>query len=141
MARIGAWAVPGDTTGSCLWGQPFSRGATAGCRAGVGTAGAGDDVGAPGSAYPRPAVSGGGPVRAVDAESLCAWRPGRPVVVVVTLVACLVIALVALVAWVTAHAVAVGVGMAAVVVTGLAFLRSFACARTAGAPPYGGCWR
>ena len=34
------------------------------------------------------------------------------------------IALLALVAWVTAHAVAVGVGVAAVVVTGLAFLRA-----------------
>jgi hypothetical protein len=63
------------------------------------------------------------------------------VVVVATLVACLVIALLALVAWVTAHAVAVGVGMAAVVVTGLAFLRSLACARNAGAPPHGGCWQ
>ena len=41
------------------------------------------------------------------------------VAVVATLVACLVIALLALLAWVTAHAVAVGVGMAAVTVTGL----------------------
>jgi hypothetical protein len=61
------------------------------------------------------------------------------VVVVATLVACLVIALLALVAWVTAHAVAVGVGMAAVVVTGLAFLRAPTGARTAGTP--GGCCR
>jgi hypothetical protein len=63
------------------------------------------------------------------------------VAVVATLVACLVIALVALVAWVTAHAVAVGVGMAAVVVTGLAFLRALTGARSAGLPPYGGCCR
>ena len=55
--------------------------------------------------------------------------------------ACLVIALLALVAWVTAHAVAVGVGMAAVVVTGLAFLRALTGARTAGFPPHGGCCR
>ena len=63
------------------------------------------------------------------------------VAVVATLVACLVIALLALVAWVTAHAVAVGVGMAAVVVTGLAFLRALTGARTAGLPPHGGCCR
>jgi hypothetical protein len=60
------------------------------------------------------------------------------VVVVATLVACLVIALLALVAWVTAHAVAVGVGMAAVVVTALAFLRALTGPRTAGLPPHGG---
>ncbi len=63
------------------------------------------------------------------------------VAVVATLVACLVIALLALVAWVTAHAVAVGVGMAAVMVTGLAFLRALTGARTAGLPPHGGCCR
>jgi hypothetical protein len=63
------------------------------------------------------------------------------VAVVATLVACLVIALLALVAWVTAHAVAVGVGMAAVVVTGLAFLRALTGTRTAGLPPHGGCCR
>jgi hypothetical protein len=63
------------------------------------------------------------------------------VVVVATLVACLVIALLALVAWVTAHAVAVGVGVAAVVVTGLAFLRALTGARTAGVPPHGRCCR
>ncbi|MFZ0119029.1 MAG: hypothetical protein WAL99_06180, partial [Pseudonocardiaceae bacterium] len=63
------------------------------------------------------------------------------VVVVATLVACLVIALLALVAWVTAHAVAVGVGMAAVVVTGLAFLRALTGAGNAGLPPHGGCCR
>jgi hypothetical protein len=63
------------------------------------------------------------------------------VVVVATLVACLVIALLALVAWVTAHAVAVGVGMVAVVVTGLAFLRALTGARNAGVPPHGGCCR
>jgi hypothetical protein len=60
------------------------------------------------------------------------------VVVVATLVVCLVLALVA---WVTAHAVAVGVGMAAVVVTGLAFLRALAGARNAGLPHHGGCCR
>jgi hypothetical protein len=63
------------------------------------------------------------------------------VAVVATLVVCLVIALLALVAWVTAHAVAVGVGTAAVVVTGLAFLRALTGARSAGLPPYGGCCR
>ena len=63
------------------------------------------------------------------------------VAVVATLVACLVIALLALVAWVTAHAVAVGVGLAAVVVTGLAFLRALTSARTTGLPPHGGCCR
>jgi hypothetical protein len=63
------------------------------------------------------------------------------VAVAATLVACLVIALLALVAWVTAHAVAVGVGMAAVVVTGLAFLRALTGARSAGFPPHGGCCR
>jgi hypothetical protein len=61
--------------------------------------------------------------------------------VVATLVACLVIALLALVAWVTAHAVAVGVGLAAVVVTALAFLRALTGARTAGLPSHGGCCR
>ena len=63
------------------------------------------------------------------------------VAVVATLVACLVIALLALVAWVTAHAVAVGVGMAAVMVTGLAFLRALTSARTTGLPSHGGCCR
>jgi hypothetical protein len=63
------------------------------------------------------------------------------VAVVATLVACLVIALLALVAWVTAHAVAVGVGMTAVVVTGLAFLRALTSAPTTGLPPHGGCCR
>jgi hypothetical protein len=63
------------------------------------------------------------------------------VAVVATLVACLVIALLALVAWLTAHAVAVGVGMAAVVITGLAFLRALTGAPTAGLPPHGGCCR
>ncbi|MGB9046843.1 MAG: hypothetical protein WCC47_05485 [Pseudonocardiaceae bacterium] len=63
------------------------------------------------------------------------------VVVAATLVACLVIALLALVAWVTAHALAVGAALAVVVVTGLAFLRSLAGARNAGPPSYGGCCR
>jgi hypothetical protein len=45
------------------------------------------------------------------------------------------------VAWVTAHAVAVGIGTAAVVVTGLAFLRALTGARTGGLPPHGGCCR
>jgi hypothetical protein len=63
------------------------------------------------------------------------------VAVVATLVACLVIALLALVAWVIAHAVAVGIGLAAVMVTGLAFLRALTGARTDGLPPHGGCCR
>jgi hypothetical protein len=63
------------------------------------------------------------------------------VAVVATLVVCLVIALLALVTWVTAHAVAVGVGMAAVVVTGLTFLRALTGARIAGLPAHGGCCR
>jgi hypothetical protein len=63
------------------------------------------------------------------------------VAVVATLVACLVIALLALVAWVTAHAVAVSVGIAVVVVTGLAFLRALTGSHTAGLPPHGGCCR
>jgi hypothetical protein len=63
------------------------------------------------------------------------------VVVVATLVTCLVIALLALVAWMTAHAVAVGVGLAAVVVTALAFLRALTGARNAGLAPHGGCCR
>ena len=61
------------------------------------------------------------------------------VVVAATLVACLVVALLALVAWVTAHALAVGVALAVVVVTALAFLRSLAGARNAGSPLHGGC--
>jgi hypothetical protein len=63
------------------------------------------------------------------------------VVVAATLVTCLVIALLALVAWVTAHALAVGAALAVVVVTALAFLRSLAGARTAGPPPCGGWCR
>jgi hypothetical protein len=63
------------------------------------------------------------------------------IAVVAALVICLVIALLALVAWVTAHAVAVGVGMVVVVVTGLMFLRTLAGARTAGLPSHGGCCR
>lgn len=64
------------------------------------------------------------------------------VVVAATLVVCLVIALLALVVWVTAHALAVGAALAVVVVTALAFLRSLAGARNAGPPPlHGGCCR
>jgi hypothetical protein len=63
------------------------------------------------------------------------------VVVAATLVVCLVIALLALVAWVTAHALAVGAALAVVVVTALAFLRSLAGARNAGPPPFGGWCR
>jgi hypothetical protein len=63
------------------------------------------------------------------------------VAVAATLLACLVIALWVLVVWVTAHAVAVGVGMAAVMVTGLAFPRALTGARNAGLPPHGGCCR
>jgi hypothetical protein len=57
------------------------------------------------------------------------------VTVVATLAACLVIALVA---WVSAHAVAVGVGIAAVVATALVFLRALTRARTAGPPGWCG---
>jgi hypothetical protein len=63
------------------------------------------------------------------------------VVVTAALAACLVIALLALVAWVTAHALAVGAALAVVVVTALAFLRSLAGVRNAGPPPHGGCCR
>ena len=56
--------------------------------------------------------------------------------VLATVVVCLVIALVALVAWVSAHALAVGVGVAAVVVTALVFLRALARVRLGG-----GCCR
>lgn len=45
-------------------------------------------------------------------------------VAVATLAACLVIALLALVAWVSAHAVAVGIGAAAVALTALLFVRA-----------------
>jgi hypothetical protein len=58
--------------------------------------------------------------------------------VLATLVVCLVIALLALVAWVSAHALAVGVGIAAVVVTALMFLRALTLTRTR---PGGGCCR
>ena len=51
------------------------------------------------------------------------------VAVVATLAVCLVIALLALVAWVSTHAVAVGVGAAAVALTALLFVRSLAPAR------------
>jgi hypothetical protein len=63
------------------------------------------------------------------------------VVVGATLGACLVIALLALMAWVTAHALAVGAGLAVVVVTGLAFLRALTGARSAGFPAHGGYCR
>jgi hypothetical protein len=56
--------------------------------------------------------------------------------VLATVVVCLVIALLALVAWVSAHALAVGVGIAAVVVTALVFLRALARTRLGG-----GCCR
>ncbi len=51
------------------------------------------------------------------------------VAVVAALAACLVIALLALVAWVSAHAVAVGVGAAAVAGTALLFVRALTPAR------------
>ena len=54
------------------------------------------------------------------------------VAVVATLALCLVIALLALVAWVSAHAVAVGVVVAAVALTGLAFVRALAPTRVTG---------
>lgn len=141
MARIGAWAVPDAAIGSCYGvnpshaRQPLDAGRVSGQLVPVMT-----------WVHPNRLIPG--------PQSRAAGRYGQwtrnpyalsglvvAVVVVATLVACLVIALVAWVAWMTAHAVAVGVGMAAVVVTGLAFLRSLACARNAGAPPYGGCWQ
>jgi hypothetical protein len=141
MARIGAWAVPDAAIGSCYGvnpshaGQPLDAGLVSGQLVPVMT-------------WVHPDRLIPGPLSRV-AGRYAQWTRNPyalsglvvAVVVVATLVACLVIALLALVAWVTAHAVAVGVGMAAVVVTGLAFLRSLACARNAGAPPYGGCWR
>jgi hypothetical protein len=59
--------------------------------------------------------------------------------VVATLVACLVIALMALVGWVSTHAVAVGAAVAAVVVTALVLLRALTQVHHAVAPPSGGC--
>jgi hypothetical protein len=141
MARIGAWAVPDAAIGSCYGvnpshaGQPLDAGRVSGQLVPVMT-----------WVHPDWLIPGP-PSRAAGRYGQWTRKPYAlsglvvAVVVVATLVACLVIALLALVAWVTAHAVAVGAGMAAVVVTGLAFLRSLACARNAGAPPYGGCWR
>lgn len=59
--------------------------------------------------------------------------------VVATLVACLVIALLALVAWVSAHAVAVGAAVAAVAVTALMLLWALTQARHAVVPLSRGC--
>ena len=71
------------------------------------------------------------------------WRPvvvvGLVVAVVATLAVCVVIGLLALVAWVSAHALAVGTGIAAVVMTSLLFLRALARTRNTGPP--GGCCR
>jgi hypothetical protein len=141
MARIGAWAVPDAAISSCYGvnpshaGQPLDAGRVSGQLVPVMT-----------WVHPDRLIPGP-PSRAAGRYGQWTRNPYAlsglvvAVVVVATLVVCLVIALLALVAWVTAHAVAVGVGMAAVVVTGLAILRSLACARNAGAPPYGGCWR
>ena len=62
------------------------------------------------------------------------------VAVVATLAVSLVIALLALVAWVTAHAVAVGIGIVAVVGSALALLYALTPDRDAG-PAAGGCCR
>jgi hypothetical protein len=111
-------------------------------------------IGRPGVTRPVGVVGGSGvlvPVTvwvcpdgldSVSAPSRSAVRAGRGwrgphvlagvvvgVAVVATLAVCLVIALLALVAWVSAHAVAVGVGAAAVALTALLFVRSLAPAR------------
>ena len=62
------------------------------------------------------------------------------VAVVATLVVCLAIALVALVVWVSAHALVVGIGIAAVAGSALVLLWALTRARNAG-PPAGGCCR
>jgi hypothetical protein len=62
------------------------------------------------------------------------------VAVVAALAVCLAVALVALVAWVTAHALVVGIGIAAVAGSALALLRALTQARNAG-PAVGGCCR
>jgi hypothetical protein len=141
MARIGAWAVPDAAIGSCYGvnpshaGQPLDAVRVSGQLVPV-TTWVHPDLLIPAQPYRargrygqwtrNPYTLGGLVVAAV---------------VVATLVACLVIALLALVVWVTAHAVAVGVGMAAVIVTGLAFLRALTGARTDGLPPHWGCCR
>jgi hypothetical protein len=140
-ARIGAWEVPDAAIGSCYGvnpshaGQPLDAGRVSGQLVPVMT-----------WVHPDRLIPGP-PSRAAGRYGPWTRNPYAlsglvvAVAVVATLVACLVIALLALVAWVTAHAVAVGVGMAAVAVTGLAFLRALTGARTAGLPPHGGCCR
>jgi hypothetical protein len=141
MSRVRGWEVPDAVVGSRCGVNPFRAGQPL------------DAVRVSGQLVP--VMTWVHPDRLIPAQPYRATgRYGRwtrnpyalgglvvAVVVVATLVACLVIALLALVAWVTAHAVAVGVGMAAVVVTGLAFLRALTGARTAGLPPHGGCCR
>jgi hypothetical protein len=141
MARIGAWAVPDAAIGSCYGvnpshaGQPLAAGLVSGQLVPVMT-----------SVHPDRLIPGP-PSRAAGRYGQWTRNPCAlgglvvAVAVVAAMVACLVIALLALVAWVTAHAVAVGVGMAAVVVTGLAFLRALTGAGNAGLPPHGGCCR
>jgi hypothetical protein len=138
MARIGAWAVPDAAIGSCYGvnpshaGQPLDTGLVSGQLVPVMTWVHPDRL------IPGPPSRAAGRYGQWTRNSYALSGLVVAVVVVATLVACLVIALLA---WVTAHAAAVGVGMAAVVMTGLAFLRSLACARNAGAPPHGGCWQ
>jgi hypothetical protein len=98
-------------------------------------------VGAPGSACPAKSYRAAGWYGHWTRNPYALGGLVVAVAVVATLVVCLVIALLALVAWVTAHAVAVGVGVAAVVVTGLVFLRALTGARSAGLPSHGGCCR
>ncbi len=141
MAQVGGWEIPDAAVSSALWVRP-SR-----------------------AVHPLDAVRVSGrlvPVTTwVHPDEFVGAAPYQPVgryghwtrnpsalgglvvavVVVATLVVCLVIALLALVAWVTAHALAVGAALAVVVVTALAFLRSLASARNAGPPPCGGCYR
>jgi hypothetical protein len=140
IARVGGWEVPDAAVGSRYGVNP--------CR----------------SVQPLDAVRGSGQLVPVTSwmhpDRLIAAQPYRAAgryghwtrnpyvlgglvvaVVVAALVVCLVIALLALVAWVTAHALAVGAALAVVMVTALAFLRSLAYARNAGSPPHGGCCR
>jgi hypothetical protein len=139
-ARVRGWEVPDAAVGSGYVVNPFRAAQPL-------------DVVRPGRLLPvttwvHPEQFGSGqPYRAAGRYGHWTRNPYAlgglviAIAVVATLVACLVIALLALVAWVTAHAVAVGVGMAAVMVTGLAFLRALTGARNAGFPPHGGCCR
>jgi hypothetical protein len=141
IARVRGWEVPDAAIGSGYVVNPFRAGLPLDA-----VRVSGRLVAVTTWVHPEQLVSGQ-PCRAAGRHGHWTRNPSAlgglvvAVAVVVTLVVCLVIALVALVAWATAHAVAVGVGMAAVVVTGLAFLRELTSARTTGLPPHGGCCR